>query len=184
MRIGVDFFDDSYFNPCSQAGSDRLSTVKGSDRNYFNPRSQAGSDGPSSPPSQARCYFNPRSQAGSDPTRRTTTMAITFISIHAPKPGATLCGRLLPRIHRNFNPRSQAGSDKLYVVFILYHFIFQSTLPSRERPAVLLLPVLPLHISIHAPKPGATEVLQLRFRGSQDFNPRSQAGSDNARRRL
>ena len=76
-------------------------------------------------------YFNPRSREGSD------IGSITFdlnqsISIHAPAKGATYCCLCRAKC-----------------------FLFQSTLPRRERP----LPFLPAHPFLH-------------------FNPRSREGSD------
>ena len=55
-----------------------------------------------------------------------------------------------------FNPRSQAGSDPLYYYCQCCHYIFQSTLPSRERPRFSSCAFAVVRISIHAPKPGAT----------------------------
>ena len=57
------------------------------------------------------------------------------ISIHAPKPGAT-------------------GEMRKSITYI----VFQSTLPSRERPGKPYFPGRVKSISIHAPKPGATQV--------------------------
>ena len=167
------------FNPRSQAGSDCIICMRFSCNHYFNPRSQAGSDrsrhapeldtstisihapkpgatATSAQSSGTTTNFNPRSQAGSD---------------------KHLCYNDSER--RYFNPRSQAGSDRGDIIKAVNEVAFQSTLPSRERrrsrPDGLTsfrfqstLPsrerpnsgrACPAHnsISIHAPKPGATQ---------------------------
>jgi len=119
------------------------------------------------------------------------------ISIHAPKGGATTAkGRdqvtylfqsTLPRGERL--PLESYYQDKIK---------FQSTLPRGERP-ILIINMPPRHISIHAPKGGATPKPQGIRRvsifqstlprgerrtvtgsalGLRYFNPRSQGGSD------
>ena len=91
--------------------------------------------------------------------------------------------------------------ERLYLLLeVLNLQRFQSTLPSRERPASSDSRCNSIKISIHAPKPGATNVtapyVYIRdisihapkpgatikgITGDNviiDFNPRSQAGSD------
>ena len=78
-------------------------------------------------------YFNPRSRKGSD-SASIIRISQPCISIHAPAKGAT----------KNLSLQGKAT------------YIFQSTLPQRERRSKILFFILPLH-----------------------FNPRSRKGSDN-----
>jgi len=143
--------------------------------------------------------FNPRSQGGSD-VYHIYYQALPFISIHAPKGGATqpcepLQGRENISIHApkggatgclhgceycyaNFNPRSQGGSDQNYIRHNkdIRDFNPRSQGGSDEcgRPRRHR----PTRISIHAPKGGATRKLGVYVLTNFDFNPRSQGGSD------
>ena len=100
---------------------------------HFNPRSREGSDTAESKRITGWRNFNPRSREGSDCSAQ-DIHRWHKISIHAPAKGATIC--------------------PLYSQAL---FRFQSTLPRRERP-VLLLPVADcMPISIHAPAKGATK---------------------------
>ena len=100
------------------------------------------------------------------------------ISIHAPAKGATAAAETTLLNPFNFNPRSREGSDlhplpanKGIVYFNPRSregsdseadytqnedYVFQSTLPRRERHARSLIPCLHHLISIHAPAKGAT----------------------------
>ena len=117
--------------------------------------------------------FNPRSHAGSDIDDWTTFNMARFISIHAPTQGATTCyGKNIckwedfnPRSHAGsdgkphsgtdvdtyFNPRSHAGSDTSSDIIHISQFVFQSTLPRRERPQGECALNYVCFISIHAP---------------------------------
>ena len=57
----------------------------------------------------------------------------------------------------NFNPRSREGSDEKATTKTIPHFLFQSTLPRRERRKVVPISICIMPISIHAPAKGATE---------------------------
>ena len=121
--------------------------------------------------------FNPRSHEGSDGTYGEFCMDDT-ISIHAPTKGATIWVIYRKLILWNFNPRSHEGSDQDRCCHYQIHstisihaptkgatssgiasstsfFIFQSTLPRRERRNISVC------MSIF-----------------QNFNPRSHEGSD------
>ena len=103
-----------------------------------------------------------------------------LISIHAPVKGATSAETRPSHSRFDSNPRSREGSDKLRPGLICSTFVFQSTLPRRERPVQLesiftcngfqsTLPrrerqdpdgyiIVCKAISIHAPVKGATAV--------------------------
>ena len=121
-----------YFNPRSREGSDNTenagtasstefqSTLPRRERRIperqdfysgnFNPRSREGSDVPTLHHNMDVCNFNPRSREGSD-------------------------GYLhdIIRLRVYFNPRSREGSDGELGDYLNRIFIFQSTLPRRER---------------------------------------------------
>ena len=100
--------------------------------------------------------FNPRSREGSDcyqtlKLRRQLTFQSTLprrerhaldavqtawnvISIHAPAKGATQTKLCCNVWNVNFNPRSREGSDKRSQKIFIRIYLFQSTLPRRERP--------------------------------------------------
>ena len=78
----------------------------------------------------------------------------------------------------NFNPRSREGSDILAKVTFYFAFIFQSTLPRRERRFTSITIIFPLSISIHAPAKGATKLAIFFNQYTIYFNPRSREGSD------
>ena len=84
--------------------------------------------------------------------------AMREISIHAPAKGATARRRMMCRCVSNFNPRSREGSDAPCSSDRQSAFLFQSTLPRRERRRA------------SCPSP----------RRSRYFNPRSREGSDAA----
>ena len=77
---------------------------------YFNPRSREGSDVLVVRKVGDTNHFNPRSREGSDQ--------------HQQHRG---------RNRRHFNPRSREGSDAVVSGAVLHTFLFQSTLPRRER---------------------------------------------------
>ena len=102
-----------------------------------------------------RWYFNPRSREGSDKVMDSESFKIS-----------------------HFNPRSREGSD-FSGRFILYFFyIFQSTLPRRERHLSTISCNVSTDISIHAPAKGATLLDARSFQILNNFNPRSREGSD------
>ena len=125
---------------------------------------------------------------------------IFSISIHAPTKGATGVTMLMIADYSNFNPRSHEGSDILGTSEIVEIYIFQSTLPRRERQSAIMANDVPMDISIHAPTKGATNTKPFLFnvshisihaptkgatrnvrrcgRNTSDFNPRSHEGSD------
>ena len=100
-------------------------------RHHFNPRSRGGSDELIRIDREADKYFNPRSRGGSD-SNAFSHLEETNISIHAPAEGATVTSFSAP-----------------------LPFVFQSTLPRRERHKYILSASI------------------VRY-----FNPRSRGGSD------
>ena len=99
------------FNPRSREGSDDQRKYDAArSRQHFNPRSREGSDMIASLISKCEFNFNPRSREGSDQDQQQRN-----------------------RCTENFNPRSREGSD-VAAVKALRDYIFQSTLPRRERP--------------------------------------------------
>ena len=84
------------------------------------------------------------------------TLSMISISIHAPAKGATRSRSADIRSRTNFNPRSREGSDALGAWSRALTYIFQSTLPRRERHTHFHLTMLCRIISIHAPAKGAT----------------------------
>ena len=77
-----------------------------------------------------------------------------------------------------FNPRSREGSDRVDQHFFQICILFQSTLPRRERLAVILVSNYLANISIHAPAKGATITHACHLLERIYFNPRSREGSD------
>ena len=83
-----------------------------------------------------------------------------------------------PQPMYNFNPRSREGSDSFSLNWRIFLFLFQSTLPRRERPDLSMNCTIFNIISIHAPAKGATNCLSHMHLQSYYFNPRSREGSD------
>ena len=101
-----------------------------------------------------------------------------FISIHAPAKGATASQWNDSTVRRYFNPRSREGSDAPGCFHKINIYIFQSTLPRRERLCSVCVHCIPFTISIHAPAKGATVTLCVISWPPGNFNPRSREGSD------
>ena len=124
---------------------------------YFNPRSQAGSDGPPHLAVWQRGPFQSTlpSRERRLPRSRPSVVQAAGISIHAPKPGATP-GAVLGYARKTFQSTLPSRERHLVGYDNVAKWKFQSTLPSRER-------------LVHV----------VNCRGHKDnFNPRSQAGSD------
>ncbi len=123
-------------------------------------------------------YFNPRSREGSDVEQCRKTLVNGEISIHAPAKGATSTSNSYSINSLYFNPRSREGSDAHISLSHWAMFLFQSTLPRRERPFFSVSQYKDFCISIHAPAKGATGYFSHIFNASLYFNPRSREGSD------
>ncbi len=127
-------------------------------------------------------YFNPRSRAGSDHAGKTLD-TITRISIHAPVQGATSDDELIA-VWQNISIHAPVQGATVVVTAKGLSFLFQSTLPCRERhgqynPLAWLCYFNPrsragsdhiithrqskINISIHAPVQGATIVIILAY---------------------
>ena len=108
---------------------------------------------------RCRCGgFNPRSREGSDirlsvfmvmrqvsihaPAKGATRLlfqsqGLCVVSIHAPAKGATCAFWLDASLVESFNPRSREGSDIRLQLRCIILWVFQSTLPRRERRPTL-----------------------------------------------
>ena len=124
--------------------------------------------------------FNPRSHAGSDVYYRDFYYK-TYISIHAPTRGATICiyAQRFEILH--FNPRSHAGSD-VHVFSKLSFSIISIHAPTRGATRRDTRNGRHYDISIHAPTRGATifkVVLSLAPSPFQSTLPRGERPSSN-----
>ena len=105
----------------------------GTSLRYFNPRSRTGSDVISIGSLDLLPHFNPRSRTGSDALGFEPYEQEVSISTHAPAQGATRAAIPNRPTRRNFNPRSRTGSDHPAARHSPRRWIFQPTLPHRER---------------------------------------------------
>ena len=144
------------FNPRSREGSDCRSgrgrsraaafqsTLPRRERRYrrcmalrrssdFNPRSREGATCAPFMPLRRGKDFNPRSREGSDLCSRTRSNALTNFNPRSREGSDT---RHLSRMRHaeHFNPRSREGSDVVSIAQEQTPYLFQSTLPRRERP--------------------------------------------------
>ena len=69
----------------------------------------------------------------------------------------------------SFNPRSREGSDANDVDYFADAYLFQSTLPRRERLFTRNFPSNILEVSIHAPAKGATKYWREREEEQRKF---------------
>ena len=122
-------------------------------------------------------HFNPRSHEGSDQEPHNIYFQ-PCISIHAPTKGATVpiaYHFLFIYVFQSTLPRRERP---ISAIFEMSFDSFQSTLPREERHYRLCNRPYGSKISIHAPARGATAEA-IRIRGSgQYFNPRSRERSD------
>ena len=97
------------------------------------------------------------------------------ISIHAPQHGERLssCSQLLSP--HNFNPRSPARGATIMKDSFIFHFEFQSTLPSTGSDVVNVSLSQLIAISIHAPQHGERRSSDGDSKKTHYFNPRSPA---------
>ena len=132
--------------------------------NNFNPHSHEGSDTGRIKRVRRMVHFNPHSHEGSDLLSLVALLALLEISIHTPTKGATKAEAKVRQHISNFNPHSHEGSDDEEEVSalmseisihtptkgatcaclnqIMYLYIFQSTLPRRERQTILFLIII------------------------------------------
>ena len=121
------------FNPHSRTGSDAEGIAEFSELIYFNPHSRTGSDLYRRGGSNFKHNFNPHSRTGSDYSPLRTAWNTKY-----------------------FNPHSRTGSDVWSVEWRAHTYVFQSTLPHREWPFLLLQFEHIIFISIHTPAQGVT----------------------------
>ena len=128
----------------------------------------------------SHCYFNPRSREGSD-IKPSASPTDSDISIHAPAKGATLNEMSSPFVDWISIHAPAKGATKRFRKEIMDDFIFQSTLPRRERPAVAkeygkdcrgFQSTLPRRERLKCKRNHITHT---------NFNPRSREGSDHIR---
>ena len=125
-----------------------------------------------------RRNFNPRTPCGVRPCAITHLPFCALISIHAPHAG---CDRNLPnqgRGHRDFNPRTPCGVRPATPKLETFLWIFQSTHPMRGATSPDDGRNVSGHISIHAPRAGATVIPQHLPAQTLYFNPRAPCGRD------
>ncbi len=144
---------------------------------YFNPRSREGSDkcGRKNPGKKGISIHAPAKGATGD---EAVTNGFCDISIHAPAKGATYvrqCQRPFFPISIHAPAKGATGCGSSYSSG---WFIFQSTLPRRERQSLIVSCFSGFTISIHAPAKGATRNVTTIQTASANFNPRSREGSD------
>ncbi len=121
---------------------------------HFNPRSHEGSDRAVIRTWRHISYFNPRSREGSDSVERRFTKSLSVFQStlpHRERP-LFLGDEFSVQIFQSTLPHGErlASHESHHL-----GFQFQSTLPHGERPVLVLL-MLQLLISIHAPARGAT----------------------------
>ena len=165
------------FNPHSHEGSDHRLHPQTSVSHNFNPHSHEGSDACGGNGKDSSKKFQSTLPRRERPQSWMPTLTYWQISIHTPTKGATInvnCGLIpsgisihtptkgatgilisLPIRKAYFNPHSHEGSDPILLSNHLLIYLFQSTLPRRERPSVGEL-----------------------LRTIADFNPHSHEGSD------
>ena len=100
------------------------------------------------------------------------------ISIHAPTQGVTLSTSGLPTYRKDFNPHSHARSDERGIETNSVVWIFQSTLPRKERPASAFSFVSSVTFQSTLPRKERPEGWRIYETIYGDFNPRSHARSD------
>ena len=191
--------DASYFNPRSREGSDPRLAPLSRTVVYFNPRSREGSDAEENAqsgvqlisihapakgatrsarsPTQGRADFNPRSREGSDQDRPLRDRGHGHFNPRS-REGSDADRFNVSHMVSHFNPRSREGSDGRLQTSIRKNYLFQSTLPRRERLNAAVLAPTTTAISIHAPAKGATPYLIWVPTCVYHFNPRSREGSD------
>ena len=162
-----------------RGGSDRTRRTKGHGNRYFNPRSPWGERLKTTDIIRKRAQnFNPRSPWGErlclrpifarkEKTFQSTLpvggatdsvvyqIAVTGISIHAPRGGSDQLRMRKNNENRNFNPRSPWGERQTVCYTIVNKERFQSTLPVGGATKAHDRHLLYLRISIHAPRGGS-----------------------------
>ena len=102
-------------------------------QSYFNPRTREGCDKLIVHKIKAHGNFNPRTREGCDSPNNRMAPLHKVISIHAPARGATFSGRLLLFCLLYFNPRTREGCDVWILALDQEEETFQSTHPRGVR---------------------------------------------------
>ena len=143
---------------------------------HFNPRSREGSDQNSS---QVFFYFrnfNPRSREGSDKIKSGCEKNLFDISIHAPAKGATIITIIVLIGYKISIHAPAKGATSNYFHF-LYRFLFQSTLPRRERRVISVRINMTINFNPRS-REGSDNSFKYHRQITHNFNPRSREGSD------
>ena len=184
-------------------GATTSSVCSAAEARHFNPRSREGSDRRLQRLWLLHCHFNPRSREGSDAIDTQMIMGINMNFNPRSREGSDSSEASVGSMLIYFNPRSREGSDYQLRQLRAPATLFQSTLPRRERPPILILSDHRCRISIHAPAKGATLMRHSRQQAPKfqstlprrerrcrpghyrepraNFNPRSREGSDNVK---
>ena len=142
----------------------------------FNPRSREGSDSSGFLSCAPYHYFNPRSREGSDVSPFLFSLSLS-ISIHAPAKGATVDGLQLLLYSRLISIHAPAKGATSGVYSSPANFLFQSTLPRRERHKNAEGYRVPRNFNPRS-REGSDNKLEWQLPCMLDFNPRSREGSD------
>ena len=147
---------------------------------HFNPRPPRGGRPVWEPRNTSRCTFQ------STPPRGATSLGAkkyvtVYISIHAPREGATFAAGGQDDLIADFNPRPLRGGRPAP---LRHHrqapYIISIHAPREGATAAgIVYPILDFVISIHAPREGGATKAQNRHGAIlQDFNPRPPQGGD------
>ena len=166
------------FNPRSREGSDQGTDQPGSDYHISIHAPAKGATRRPFPSSSLQHKISIHAPAKGATIQNVHHRRGKQISIHAPAKGATSRGEVVADTLQYFNPRSREGSDLTITTFIPSLYLFQSTLPRRERHRNSVQRQCRYDISIHAPAKGATRTGRSYITYSNHFNPRSREGSD------
>ena len=120
---------------------------------------RAGSDPPSLGSRTNTAYFNPRSPCGERPRPSCPLLGSESISTHAPRAGSDFPQRATRRRTRRISTHApRAGSD-LPAKRVIWHGVFQPTLPVRGATHVYADLARLVPISTHAPRAGSDPCL-------------------------
>ncbi len=142
---------------------------------YFNPRSPRGSDSQVAAHFEVETYFNPRSPRGSD-ARLMRPPLWPFISIHAPREGATDWQEHLEQGQQISIHAPREGSDIIRYYWRNVNGDFNPRSPRGERHAIFLPSNSLKAFQSTLPARGATGIPFDVCRHAGDFNPRSPRG--------
>ena len=103
------------------------------------------------------------------------------VSIHAPRVGGDTRTELIAYVQDSFNPRPPRGGRRGTVCSTIGNGKFQSTPPAWGATPDQRHDVIPVSVSIHAPRVGGDVCATTRVRNVSCFNPRPPRGGRRAR---